>query len=68
MSYKWVARKIGHPKAYRAVGTVLKKNKNLFIVPCHRVIASDDSLGGYALGKDIKKILLEFEKRLTQAK
>ena len=62
-SYKWVAEKAGCPRAARAVGSVLKKNKELFIVPCHRVIASDGSLGGYVLGKKVKKMLLELEKQ-----
>lgn len=65
-SYKWVAKKIGRPKALRAVASVLKKNKNLFVVPCHRVVASDGSIGGYVLGKKIKKMLLDLEKQLTQ--
>lgn len=65
-SYKWVAQNIGRPRAVRAVGSVLKKNKDLFVVPCHRVIRSDGSLGGYVLGKGIKKMLLDLEKDLTQ--
>jgi O-6-methylguanine DNA methyltransferase len=65
-SYKWVAKKAGYPKAYRAVGTVLKKNHDLFIVPCHRVIKSTGEIGGYSLGADIKKLLLDLEKKLTQ--
>lgn len=65
-SYKWVAKKAGYPKAARAVASVLKKNKSLFIVPCHRVIKACGSTGGYVLGKRIKKILLDLEKKLTQ--
>ena len=61
-SYKWVAGKIGNPGAARAVGQVLKKNPYLLAVPCHRVIKSDGSIGGYMLGKDIKKKLLDLEK------
>lgn len=60
-SYAWVARKVGSPRATRAVGTALKKNPNTIIVPCHRVVRSDGSLGEYALGKDLKKRLLEIE-------
>lgn len=65
-SYKWVAKQAGYPKAVRAVASVLKKNKDLFILPCHRVIRADGSLGGYVLGKRIKKMLLDLESKLTQ--
>ena len=65
-SYKYLAQKIGHPRAYRAVGRTLAKNKHLFLIPCHRVIASDGSLGGYVLGKAAKRRLLRLEKQLTQ--
>ena len=61
-SYAWVARKIGKPKAVRAVGTALKRNPFTITVPCHRVVHSDGSIGNYALGKDLKKRLLETER------
>ena len=64
-SYKWVAKKAGHPRAVRAVGSILKRNQALFIVPCHRVVKSDGSIGGYVLGKKVKKMLLDLEKELT---
>lgn len=64
-SYKWVAKKAGYPGAHRAVGTVLKRNKNLFIVPCHRVVKSSGEIGGYSLGADIKEMLLDLEQELT---
>ncbi|MBN1353206.1 MAG: MGMT family protein [Candidatus Omnitrophica bacterium] len=60
-SYKWVAKKINSPKAYRAVGTALKKNPYIGIVPCHRVVKSDGSLGGFFSGKHMKKELLKSE-------
>ena len=60
-SYAWVAQKIRRPKAVRAVGTALKKNPWTIIVPCHRVVRSDGSLGEYALGRDLKRRLLELE-------
>jgi methylated-DNA-[protein]-cysteine S-methyltransferase len=60
-SYKWVAEKIGNPKAARAVGQALKKNPFLGKVPCHRVIRSDGKLGGYAGGAKKKKQLLKQE-------
>jgi len=59
LSYKEVAIKAGSPNAFRAVGNILNKNYDLKI-PCHRVIKSSDSLGGYNRGlKNNKKILLE---------
>lgn len=64
-SYKWVAEKIGHPKAARAVAMALKKNPFAPIVPCHRVIRSDGKIGGYSGSGGIKKkiYLLEKEKK-----
>jgi len=53
-SYKWVAKQIGRPKAVRAVGQALKRNPYPVIIPCHRVIKEDGSLGGYA-GKEGKR-------------
>ncbi len=49
-TYAWVAKKIGKPKAARAVGQALKRNRWAPTIPCHRVIASDESLGGPAFG------------------
>lgn len=46
-TYAEIARRIGNPKAVRAVGQALKRNPVPIVVPCHRVIASDGSLGGY---------------------
>ena len=63
-SYKWVAEKIGKPKAVRAVGQALKKNPFAPLIPCHRVVKSDGQLGGYAGKMDNpKKVrLLKIEK------
>ena len=47
-SYQWIARKIGRPEAVRAVGQALRKNPYPLIIPCHRVVKSDGTLGGYA--------------------
>ena len=60
-SYKWIAEKIGRPRSYRAVGNALNKNPYVTIVPCHRVVKSDGSLGGYALGSRLKKKILKSE-------
>lgn len=62
VSYKEIAIKIGNPKACRAVGMANHNNPILIIVPCHRVINENKRLGGYALGLDLKRKLLELEK------
>ena len=60
MTYKEVSLKAGFPRAWRAVGNILNKNKNPKI-PCHRVIKSNGEIGGYNLGKKKKLILLKKE-------
>ncbi len=60
-SYKWVARSIGSAHASRAVGNAVGRNPVAPIVPCHRVVCSDGSLGGYTSGIAIKKRLLNLE-------
>jgi methylated-DNA-[protein]-cysteine S-methyltransferase len=60
-TYKWLAGKIGKPKAFRAVGNALSKNPIPIIFPCHRIIESDGSIGGYSSGTDIKRRLLDIE-------
>ncbi len=62
-TYKEVAVAVGHPKAYRAVGNALNKNPFAPAVPCHRVIKSDGSPGGFAHGAKKKIQLLELEKQ-----
>lgn len=62
-SYADVAAKIGNPKATRAVGQANHVNPLLIVIPCHRVICSDGSIGGYGGGIDIKQYLLALEKR-----
>jgi len=62
ISYSQLAKSINNPKACRAVGSANGKNPVIIIIPCHRVIASNGGLGGYACGLDIKKQLLELEK------
>ena len=61
VSYKDLAKKVGKPKAFRAVGNANSKNKFPIILPCHRVIASNGGPGGYSLGLDKKRILLTHE-------
>ena len=59
--YAWVARQVGRPKATRAVGQSLHINPVAPIIPCHRVIASDNTLGGYGGGPEMKRWLLRLE-------
>ncbi len=60
-TYAELAREAGKPKAFRAVGMVMAKNPVPIVIPCHRVIRSDQGLGGYGGGLDIKKWLLQHE-------
>lgn len=60
-SYSEIAAAIGHPKAVRAVGTANGDNHICVLIPCHRVIRSDGSLGGYGGGIERKKKLLASE-------
>ncbi len=60
-TYADIAKKIGKPKAVRAVGTAIGKNPIAIIVPCHRVIQSSGAIGQYHWGSDRKKKILEVE-------
>lgn len=62
ISYAQLAKAVDNPKACRAVGSANGKNPVAIVVPCHRVIASDGSPGGYAYGLEIKNQLLLLEK------
>ena len=66
-TYQWIARAIGKPKAGRAVGQALKKNPYPVIIPCHRVIRRDGTLGGYQgkMGTGKKELLLRLEKEIA---
>lgn len=61
-SYKEIAEQIGSPDGSQAVGQANSHNPIPFIIPCHRVVAADGSLGGYSLGPDLKKWLLDLER------
>ena len=61
-SYKWIAERIGRPRATRAVGNALHKNPVPIVIPCHRVVKSDGSMGGYAFGEAWKTRLLALER------
>ena len=63
-SYKWLAAEAGRPRALRAAGQSMARNRLPIIVPCHRVIGSDGGLGGYGRGVSqlrLKQRLLELE-------
>lgn len=68
-TYSQVATEIGNPKASRAVGQALGRNPVPIVIPCHRVIASDGSLGGYSAGGGLasKRLLLRLESSAVQA-
>ena len=61
MSYGELARRIGRPKAVRAVGVAVGENPFSIIVPCHRIVGADGSLTGYGGGFEAKKFLLGLE-------
>lgn len=60
MTYKQVAEAAGSPRAFRAVGNILNKNYDQKI-PCHRVVRSDGTIGGYNRGKKLKMKILNEE-------
>ncbi len=59
--YGWIAEEIGNPGSVRAVGTALGRNPIPLVVPCHRVVRSDGSIGQYAFGPEMKEALLRNE-------
>jgi methylated-DNA-[protein]-cysteine S-methyltransferase len=68
-TYGELAQQAGHPRAARAVGTVMSSNRFPILIPCHRVLGSGGKLGGYTspLGTDFKQRLLELEKQVVEA-
>lgn len=63
VTYAELARRSGSPAAVRAAGSACARNLVAPFVPCHRVVRSDGSLGGYAHGLDVKRALLDHELR-----
>jgi methylated-DNA-[protein]-cysteine S-methyltransferase len=61
-TYGQIARRIGRPRAYRFVGATMQRNPFPLVIPCHRVIRTDGSLGGFGGGVTLKKRLLALEK------
>lgn len=66
-SYSDIAREAGSPRAARAVGTACKENPVPIIIPCHRVIRDDGTIGGYALGLNRKRALLAREHKAASS-
>lgn len=62
LCYADIARRVGRPGGSRAVGQANGANRLCIVVPCHRVIASDGSLGGYSAGLERKRFLLALER------
>lgn len=62
-TYRDIAVGVGHPRAYRFVGTTLAHNPYPILIPCHRVIRSDKGMGGFGGGIGLKKRLIDFESR-----
>ena len=60
-AYGWVAKQIGQPHAGRAVGQALGRNPFPIVVPCHRIVSSDGTLGGFSNGLEMKRRLLALE-------
>ncbi|MCH7624076.1 MAG: methylated-DNA--[protein]-cysteine S-methyltransferase, partial [Nitrospinae bacterium] len=61
-SYRMLAKAIGQPKAFRAVGNANGKNPLPLIIPCHRVIRENGDMGGYTGGLHLKRFLLDLER------
>jgi methylated-DNA-[protein]-cysteine S-methyltransferase len=62
-TYRELAEAVGHPKASRAVGSALANNPFPILIPCHRVIRSDGTVGQFGGGTDMKTRLIELELR-----
>ena len=65
-SYQWVAMRVGGKQYARAVGMALGANPVPIVVPCHRIVAHDGSLGGFSCGLPMKRRLLSLEGTLAQ--
>ncbi|MCL6106263.1 MAG: methylated-DNA--[protein]-cysteine S-methyltransferase [Actinobacteria bacterium] len=61
LSYGELARRSGHPRAWRAVGSVMARNRYPLILPCHRVVRSSGKLGNFSSGTEWKQRLLDLE-------
>ena len=64
VSYEDLAKRIGQPNAQRAVGNAVGKNRLLIVLPCHRIIRKDQSIGGFSAPIELKKRLLNHEQSI----
>lgn len=62
-SYRWIAGALGNPRASRAVGQAVKRNPVPIVIPCHRVVREDGSIGGFSMEHVSKEYLLRLEGR-----
>lgn len=65
-SYQWIAARVGGPQYARAVGNAVGANPLPIVIPCHRIVAHDASLGGFSSGLSMKRKLLGLEGTLIQ--
>jgi methylated-DNA-[protein]-cysteine S-methyltransferase len=63
LTYAGLARRSGHPGAVRAAASACARNAAALFIPCHRVVRTDGGLGGYRWGVDVKRWLLDHERR-----
>lgn len=61
-TYKSLAQRLNH-RGYRSIGQTLSRNPLLIVIPCHRILGSDGSLGGFSAGLALKKYLLDLESK-----
>lgn len=66
-TYSELARRVGRPKAVRAVGTAVGRNPLAWLIPCHRVLRCDGELGGYHWGLPLKRAMLAWESARSEA-
>ena len=62
ISYTELARRLGDEKKVMAVANAIGKNRHLILIPCHRIISKNGSLGGFSAGLDLKEVLLKHER------
>lgn len=67
VTYSDIAENIGKPQAHRAVGNAVGENPVLIVIPCHRVIRKNGDLGGFREGLNLKKTLLELERKVNNS-
>lgn len=65
ITYQQLAQQVGHPTAIRAVANAVGRNPWMIIVPCHRVVRTDHTMGGYRGGQPLKTALLQMENNKT---